>query len=102
MQIYGVLCGVNGVGGERWVMGALMGSGVVLGGGLAVGLRCYFFMVTTSFLGSFLVFRGFGNLFGNYPNVMALRSNEKMNNSYYMYVGLILTHTLLGFLAQSI
>ena len=25
-----------------------------------------------------------------------------MNKSYFMYVGLILTHTLLGFLAQSI
>jgi hypothetical protein len=33
---------------------------------------------------------------------MVLRSNERMNKSYFMYVGLILTHTLLGFLAQSI
>jgi len=79
-----------------------MGAFTVLGLSLGSLLRTYFFMITTSYLGSFLVFRGFGNLFGNYPNLFSLNNHVKLNNSYYMYFGLIMSHMMLGFLSQTI
>ena len=71
-------------------------------GGLGLGfvLQSYYFMATTAYLGAFLVFRGFGTIFGNYPNVLTLAPNTKLPNSYYMYLGLIVIHAGLGFVAQ--
>ena len=66
----------------------------MLGTFLATILKKYFFIVTTSYLGSFLIFRGFGSLFGNYPNVLIIKT--KLPQSYYEYFGLIIGHTILG------
>ena len=69
-------------------------AGSMLGG----FLKENFFIVTTSYLGSFLVFRGLGSLVGNYPNVL----KQPAGSAYFMYIGLIVLHTVLGVIAQSI
>jgi len=97
MQVYGIACGIKGIGGPKWLLALLMSGNMTLGLFFGSLLQTYFFMITTSYLGSYLVFRGFGNLFGNYPNLFSLTRHVKISNSFYMYVGLIVTHTLLGF-----
>ena len=72
----------------------------MLGTFLATILKKYFFIVTTSYLGSFLIFRGFGSLFGNYPNVLIIKT--KLPQSYYEYFGLIIGHTIFGIVIQLI
>lgn len=102
MQVYGIACGIKGTGGPKWLLALLMATNMTIGLFFGTVLRTNFFMLTTSYLGSYMVFRGFGNLFGNYPNLFSLTKQVKLSNSFYMYVGLIVTHTLLGFLAQTI
>lgn len=79
-------------------MGGIILVFTVAGSALGGLLKENFFIVTTSYLGSFLVLRGIGSLMNNYPNVL----KETVQPFYYIYIGLILLHTVLGVVVQSI
>ena len=79
-------------------MGGIIVVFTIAGSMLGGFLKENFFIVTTSYLGSFLVFRGLGSLLGNYPNVL----KTPAGSTYFMYIGLIILHTILGIVAQSI
>ena len=100
MQIYGVACCIKGNAGPEWFLDTMLIVMSVLGIFLGALLRNYFFMLTTSYLGAFLLVRGFGNLVGNYPNVMYMTNGEVIPKIYFIYVGSILGVAIVGYLIQ--
>lgn len=63
-------------------------------------MRQYFYIATTSFIGSFMMFIGIGSLYGNYPKV--LKFDGEITLSLHLYLYQTLLHTGLGMLIQSI
>ena len=68
---------------------------MILGGGLGfyAGLRLEVYVKTigTAFLGSYILMRGFGFLFGGFPNSASDMKNAHKNNKVLFY--------MLGFIA---
>lgn len=81
MQVYGISIGIRGEPLRHTAMLLIICSFAILGTFLGTLLKEYFFIVTTSYLGSFLVIRGIGTIIGNYPNVFAVR--KKLPDIYY-------------------
>lgn len=100
MQTYGVTCAIKGGAGPAWLLLVLVGTFASSGVFLGACLRTYFFMLTTAYLGAFLLTRGFGNLMGNYPNVLYMTHGEVIPFVYYVYVGSIFGLGAIGYLVQ--
>ena len=81
MQVYGITIGIRGEPLAHTAMILIICSFTILGTFLGALLKGYFFIATTSYLGSFLVVRGIGTLIGNYPNVFSIR--KKLPEIYY-------------------
>jgi len=99
MQIFGVTMACMGSRPASWLLLTLVGGFATAGVFLGSFLRTYFFMTTTAYLGAFLVVRGFGNLMGNYPNVISAPVIEN-TTTYLIYIGVIVLVAVAGYFTQ--
>ena len=100
MQFYGIICTVKESASPGWMCLVLILCGMLAGIGLGVVLGSQFFLITSSYLGAYLVIRGLGNLIGNYPNVLHLTHGEKIPYVYLIYTGVILATGIIGYIVQ--
>ena len=100
MQFYGIICTVKESASPGWMCLVLILCGMLAGIGLGVVLGSQFFLITSSYLGAYLVIRGLGNLIGNYPNVLHLTHGEKIPFVYLIYTGVILATGIIGYIVQ--
>lgn len=100
MQIYGMICSIKGSAGPGWMCLVLILCGMLSGIGLGSVLGGSFFLITSSYLGSYLIIRGLGNLIGNYPNVLHLTHGEHISYVYLIYTGSIIVAAVIGYIVQ--
>jgi hypothetical protein len=100
IQVYGVVIGIKGDVLKPSSMLIIICAFALVGTCLSTIFKEASFVVSTAYLGSFFIFRGFGSMFGNYPSSFHMKS--KMPHEYYMYFGLILGLSVLGIILQLI
>ena len=98
--MYGIVIGIKGDTLPPSSMLIVICAFALVGTCLSTIFKEASFVVSTAYLGSFFIFRGFGSMFGNYPSSFQMKS--KMPHEYYMYFGLILGLSVLGIILQLI